>query len=150
MVRKFAVAALFSVFAVPAAYAQQCEATVTGNDAMQFDVKEITVDKTCTEFKVTLKHAGKLPAAAMGHNWVLTKDSDAQAVATEGMKAGVAKNYVNDADARVLAHTKIIGGGEETSVSFDVSKLAAGQAYTFFCSFPGHSSIMKGTLKLGS
>ena len=46
------------------------------------------------------------------------------------------------------AHTKIIGGGESDSVTFPVAKLAAADSYTFFCSFPGHSSIMKGTLKL--
>ena len=44
--------------------------------------------------------------------------------------------------------TKVIGGGESDSVTFDVSKLAAGQDYTYFCSFPGHFAMMKGTLKL--
>ena len=28
-----------------------------------------------------------------------------------------------------------------------LSKLKKGEAYTFFCSFPGHSSIMKGAFK---
>ncbi|MNF19483.1 Azurin [compost metagenome] len=51
-------------------------------------------------------------------------------------------------DARVIAHTKVIGGGEKDSVTFDVSKLAAGTAYTYFCSFPGHFAMMKGSLKL--
>lgn len=151
MIRKIAAAALFSAFALPAAAsAQQCEVTINSNDAMQWDVKEIAVDKSCQQFKVVLKHVGKLPAAAMGHNWVLTRTADMQAVATEGMKAGLPKNYINDADPRVLAHTKVIGGGEQTEVSFDVSKLQAGQDYSYFCSFPGHSAIMKGVLKLGS
>ncbi len=48
----------------------------------------------------------------------------------------------------MIAATKVIGGGESASVSFDVAKLQAGDAYTFFCSFPGHSSIMKGELTL--
>ncbi|MNR67194.1 Azurin [compost metagenome] len=51
-------------------------------------------------------------------------------------------------DARVIAHTKVIGGGQSDSVTFDVSKLAAGTDYTYFCSFPGHFALMKGTLKL--
>nr|MBF0684766.1 azurin [Pseudomonas sp.] len=121
-----------------------------GNDAMQFDLKEITVDKACKEFTVTLKHVGKLPVAAMGHNWVLTREQDMQAAATDGMAAGLDKDYVKPDDARVIAHTDMIGGGQESTVSFDVAKLAAGEKYMFFCSFPGHWSIMKGTLTLGS
>lgn len=151
MIRKLAAVALFSAFALPAtSHAQQCEVTVSGNDALQFDVKDIVVDKSCKEFKVVLKHVGKLPASAMGHNWVLTREADMQAVATEGMAAGLGKDYVRSEDPRVLAYTKVIGGGEETSVTFDTAKLEAGQPYLFFCSFPGHSGIMKGTLKLGA
>ena len=91
---------------------------------------------------------GKLPKAAMGHNWVLSKASDAQGVAADGIPAGLDKAYVKPGDARVIAHTKVIGGGETDSVSFDVSKLKAGDSYAWFCSFPGHASIMKGTLTL--
>jgi azurin len=36
---------------------------------------------------LTLKHSGKLAAATMGHNWVLTKTADMQAVSTAGMAA---------------------------------------------------------------
>jgi azurin len=48
----------------------------------------------------------------------------------------------------VIATTKLLGGGESDSVTVDVAKLKAGDAYTFFCSFPGHSALMKGTLQL--
>jgi azurin len=41
-----------------------------------------------------LKHIGKLPKAAIGHNWVLTKAADAQAVAADGVAAGLPGNYV--------------------------------------------------------
>lgn len=146
---KYVAAVLLSAASLPV-FAAQCEVTVESNDAMQFNTKEIVVDKSCKEFKVTLKHVGKLPKASMGHNWVLTKDTDFQATAQQGMSAGVANDYVKVGDERVIAHTKLIGGGESDSVTFDVSKLAAGQNYTFFCSFPGHWSIMKGSLKLGS
>ncbi|KAA0911040.1 azurin [Pusillimonas sp. ANT_WB101] len=147
MLVKATFAALLSVMTLPA-FAADCAVTVESNDAMQFNTKEIVIDKTCKDFTVKLLHVGKLPAAAMGHNWVLTKEADKQAVATEGMKAGAAKDYVDDADPRVLAHTKVIGGGEETSVTFDVSKLSADEKYNFFCSFPGHYAIMHGVVKL--
>ena len=143
----FAFAALLGGVSLPAA-AQECEVTVEGNDAMQFDVNEITVDKTCKEFTVHLKHVGKMPEMAMGHNWVLTTVADMQPVAQEGSKAGLENEYVKPDDERVIAYTEIIGGGETTEVTFDVSKLSADENYTFFCSFPGHWAVMKGELRL--
>ena len=137
-----ALAASSSVFAA------DCTAEIDSNDAMQFNKTTMTVPKSCKDFTVKLKHTGKLPKAAMGHNWVLTKTADVQAVATDGIAAGIAKQHVKDGDTRVIAHTKVLGPGETDSVSFEVSKLSASEAYTFFCSFPGHSGIMKGTLKL--
>lgn len=124
-----------------------CKLEIAGTDQMQFDKKELVVAPDCTSVELTLKHTGKLPAQAMGHNWVLTKTADMAAVANEGMQAGLPKNYVKDGDARVIAHTKVVGGGQSDTVTFPTSKLTKGGAYTFFCSFPGHSSIMKGTLK---
>ena len=146
---KFVAAALFSMLCAPA-FAAQCDVTIESNDAMQFNLKEIVVDKSCAKFTVNLKHVGKLPKASMGHNWVLTKTADMNATATAGVAAGLSNEYVKKDDPRVIAHTKLIGGGEFTSVTFDVAKLAAGQSYTYFCSFPGHWAIMKGTLKLSS
>lgn len=130
------------------ALAASCEAEIEANDAMQFNKNSLEVSKSCKEFTVTLKHVGKMPKAAMGHNWVLSKAADLQAVATDGIPAGIDKDYLKPDDARVIAHTKVIGGGETAAVSFDPSKLAAGENYAWFCSFPGHSAIMKGTLAL--
>jgi len=42
----------------------------------------------------------------------------------------------------------LIGGGQSTTVAIPVGKLKAGESYAFFCSFPGHSSIMRGTISL--
>ncbi|MEC5399169.1 azurin [Uliginosibacterium sp. H1] len=148
-IRKLMIAAVCASAAAPL-WAQQCNLTVESNDAMQFNTKAITVPKACKQFTVELVHTGKLPRNAMGHNWVLTKTADVQAVASDGMSAGVDKGFLKPGDARVIATTKLIGGGERDKVAVDVAKLKAGEAYTFFCSFPGHSSIMKGTLSLGS
>ncbi len=130
------------------AMAAGCEAVVESNDAMQFNVKSIDVPKSCKKFSVTLKHVGKMPKTAMGHNLVIAKTADMQGIANDGIPAGADKDYVKPADARVIAHTKLIGGGETASVTFAVNKLKAGDDYTFFCSFPGHSGIMKGALTL--
>ena len=132
------------------AMAADCAMTVESNDQMQFNVKSIEVPKSCKNYTITLKHIGKMPKSAMGHNWVLTTTADANATATDGIKAGLAADYVKAGDARVIGHTKIIGGGESADVVIDTSKLKAGTDYTYFCSFPGHSFVMRGTLKLGS
>ena len=124
--------------------AAQCETTVESNDAMQFNTKEIVVDKTCEDFTINLVHTGKLPKAAMGHNVVITKAADKQAVANDATKAGPAADYLKPNDDRVIAHTKLIGGGEKDSVTFKTAALDAGGDYDFFCSFPGHWAIMTG------
>ena len=131
----------------PAA-AAECKATVESTDAMQFTTKALTVPAACKQFTVTLKHAGKLPKTVMGHNFVLGKTADINGINTDGMKAGVAQNFVKPGDARVIASSKVIGGGESTTITIPVGKLKAGESYTYTCSFPGHASIMRGTLVL--
>ncbi|MCY1283612.1 Azurin [compost metagenome] len=129
-------------------FAADCEVTVDSTDQMTFDTQDIKVSKSCKTFTVNLTHSGNLPKNVMGHNWVLTKAADMQPVATDGMGAGLDKDYLKPDDARVIAHTRIIGAGEKDSVSFDVAKLAAGESYMFFCSFPGHVAMMKGSVTL--
>ena len=128
--------------------AAECKVTVDSTDQMSFDTKDVSIDKSCKTFTVELKHSGSLPKNVMGHNWVLSKTADMQPIATDGLAAGIDKNYLKDGDTRIIAHTKIIGAGETDSVTFDVSKLTAGESYGFFCSFPGHISMMKGTVTL--
>jgi azurin len=129
-------------------WAANCATTVEANDAMQFNVSSVTVPKTCKSFTVTLKHTGKLPRNVMGHDWVLTSAADQAGVEADGIKAGLDKDYVKPGDTRVIAHTKVIGGGESASVSFKPSALKPGTDYVFFCSFPGHAAIMHGTVTL--
>jgi|SRR5687768_16985907 len=143
--RKWLVLPLLALAAGPL-YAAECAITVEGNDAMQFNTKAIEIPAACKDFTVTLKHVGKLPKASMGHNWVLSKTADETAITAEAIKAGAAADYLKADDARIVAHTTLIGGGESDSVTFPVSKLTAGEAYSFFCSFPGHAALMKGTV----
>ena len=128
--------------------AAECAVTVDSTDQMSFNTKEIVIDKSCKTFTVNLEQSGNLPKNVMGHNWVLSKKADMQAVSTDGIAAGLDKNYLKDGDERVIAHTKVIGAGEKDSVTFDVSKLKAGEDYEFFCTFPGHNSMMKGAVVL--
>lgn len=145
MRRTLWVLALGSVLLSSQAWSQECSVTIDGNDQLQFNKKELRVSKSCKEVTVTLKHVGQLAANVMGHNWVLTATADYQAVATAGQAAGP-PNFVPAGDARILATTTVIGGGQETAVKFDTSKLTAGGDYTYFCSFPGHFVLMNGKL----
>lgn len=126
--------------------AADCSVTVDSTDAMRYDKNEIAIDKSCKEFTINLKHSGKLAKNVMGHNVVIAKSSDADAVARDGIAAGLDNGYLKPGDDRVIAHTDLIGGGEQTSTTFEVAKLKEGESYTFFCSFPGHISLMRGTL----
>lgn len=137
------------LLASPTAFAKTCKIALTSNDQMQFDTPELKVDAACTKVELTFTHAGKMPAAAMGHNWVLAKTSDFRSLAIAGGKATQADSFLPKGDARVIAHTKVIGGGEKTTITFPTSGLAKGGDYTFFCSFPGHWSIMKGKFVFG-
>jgi azurin len=147
MLLRVLVLATLALFAAPL-WASNCSTTVEANDAMQFNVSNINVPQSCKSFTVALKHTGKLPRNAMGHDFVLTAAADQSAVDQDGIKAGLDNNYVKPGDTRVIAHTKVIGGGETASVTFKPSLLKQGTPYVFFCSFPGHSTIMHGTVTL--
>ena len=142
--KKLVLIALLSLGALPTAFASACEMNVEVGDHMNFP-QSMTISKSaCPSMKVTITHTGKIPANAMGHNWVLTASADAQAVAQAGWGAGLASNYLPAGDTRILAATKIVGGGESDTITFDTAALTAGGDYTFFCSFVGHFAMMKG------
>ena len=145
MMKKTLLAAVLAATALPAFAA--CEATLESTDAMQYSSKEIVADASCKEFKLTLTHTGKLPKTSMGHNFVLVKTAEMSAVQSEALKAGAGNEYIPADEKGVLAHTKLLGGGESDTIVIDLSKLEKGGDYTYFCSFPGHAAIMKGVFK---
>lgn len=134
------------LFLARIATADVCPLTINATDDMRFEQDTLQVETRCTDVEVTLHHTGKLPANIMGHNWVLTKTSDVAAVANAGMGAGLANSFQRPGDARILAATKIVGGGENAVVKFSTAQLERGVSYSYFCSAPGHFSMMKGRL----
>lgn len=116
------------------------EIVIEGNDQMKFNLSEIKV-KAGETVTLTLKHVGKLPKAAMGHNWVLLKPgTDINAF---GAKASKFKDngYIPENSDAIIAHTELVGGGEETTITFEAPEAGT---YDFICSFPGHYALMKG------
>jgi azurin len=132
------------------ASADVCKLNISATDQMRFEQQTLQVDSQCTEVEVTLHNAGKLPANIMGHNWVLAKTGDVASVANAGMGAGLANNYQKPGDKRIVAATPIIGGGDSATVRFSTAQLEPSGSYTYFCSAPGHFSIMKGRFVLNA
>ena len=125
-----------------------CQLTIEASDTMQYNMLEMSAPASCAEVTVTLVHTGRLPKEGMGHNWVLTTSEDFNGVANAGMREGLSNNYIPAGDTRVIAGSQIIGGGDSTSVTFSTSSMSVDEAYTYFCSFPGHWGMMKGSFKL--
>ncbi len=149
VIRSLAVCSLLAMAGTAFGADKVCKLEISGTDQMQYDKKELAVAADCTQVELTLHHTGKLPAQAMGHNWVLAKTSDMPGVANDGAAASVADNHIKKGDARVIAHTKIVGGGQSDTITFPTSALKKGEAYSYFCTFPGHWAIMKGAFKFG-
>lgn len=116
---------------------------ITGDDLMKYSTKAFTV---AAGSKVTLvfKHVGKLPKAAMGHNVVILKQGvDLDKFAQESM-AAMATGFIPAArKGDIVAHTEMVGGGEQTTITFTAP--AAGE-YVYICTFPGHYALMRGVM----
>ncbi len=122
------------------------EITISGNDTMQFDVKNFDVNAG-KKVKIIFKNVGKLPKIAMGHNLVLLKKG-VSAIAFGQKALGAGANAVNPLPDSlkddVIANTQLLGPGEEEIVSF-TAPMEKG-AYEYVCTFPGHFAMMRGTM----
>jgi len=133
-----------------AAQAANCQLTVEANDMIQFNARALQVDASCSEVQLTLHHVGKMEAHVLGHDWVLARSADVSAIANAGIAAGFDKGYLPTGDKRILAATRIVGGGEATTITFSTANLVPGGDYAFFCSYPGHTSMMRGRFQLAA
>lgn len=129
------------------AIAQDAKIEITGNDQMQYNIKEFEVTEG-QKVVLSFKHIGQLPAAAMGHNVVILKPGTV--IPAFSAKCVTAKDnqYIptdDESKKQIIAHTKMLGGGESDEVTFTAP--APGD-YPFFCSFPGHFAIMQGVLTI--
>lgn len=140
------------IFAPISVFSKDCDFKITGSDQLKYDLKEIRVPKDCSDIKITVATSGKMPANAMGHNFVLTKTSDWNAVAAaEGKAMPPSPQYVPK-DKRIIAATSFVGGAgsdpKEASVTIKRRDLKDSESYHFFCSFPGHFATMNGAFIL--
>jgi azurin len=112
-------------------------------DLMKYSFTRIDV-AAGRKVKLTLTHTGKMPIAAMGHNFVLLKKGvDALAFANKAVTARKTE-YIPEANkGDIIAHTKLVGGGSADTIEFDAPEAGT---YSFVCTFPGHAAMMKGIL----
>lgn len=116
--------------------------TIEGNDQMKYNKEEMRV-KAGQEVTLVLKHVGEMDIKAMGHNWCLLKKGvDMKEFAMEAMKA-TDNQYIPVGTNKLITHTDMIGGGQETSVTFTAPKKGT---YDYVCTFPGHFATMNGKL----
>jgi azurin len=111
-------------------------------DTMAFDKPVLNV-KAGQGVKLTFKNTATSPA--MLHDFVLTERGAEIEVVNASMSAGSAKGYYADSP-KVIAHTKLLKPGESETISF--SAPSSPGEYPYFCTFPGHFPLMKGSLKV--
>lgn len=118
---------------------------ITVDDTMKFGLERFEVAPG-QEVRVVLRHTGQLAKEQMGHNFVLLKQgTDPLAFAMAAMPARENDYIPQDKRDQIIAHTKLIGGGESDEVTFTAPEQAGD--YDYICSFPGHAQAgMRGVM----
>ncbi|NDV61106.1 azurin [Puniceicoccales bacterium CK1056] len=118
---------------------------IEANDKMKFNKESFTVGSGDT-VQLTLKNVGTMPKFSMGHNVViLEKGSSGKEFAEAAMNSAASDYIPATKTGEIVAHTKLLGGGEEDTIVF-VAPSSKGE-YPFICSFPGHFQVsMKGVM----
>lgn len=122
------------------------EIIISGNDAMQFDVKSFEA-VAGEKVRLIFKNIGSMPKIAMGHNWVLLKlDVDALAFGQKVLASGgsASNPLPQSLLGQVIAHTELLGPGESSILNFQVPNKKG--EYEYVCTFPGHFAMMRGTM----
>ncbi len=145
-------------------YATDCKATILGQEDLTYDFNSINA-KDCTTMTIRFIHAeeevdddgdeeiememhhmlGLDPSLEVTHNLVVAQTKDINSILIEGIKAGPAAGYLNAKNPKIVAATAMLKDNEEQSIKIDITKLVPGQSYSYFCTFPGHTT-MRGKL----
>ncbi len=114
----------------------------TVKERMMYDVKDITV-KAGKKIKLSFVNDDYMP-----HNILLVNPGKIDEIANKALALG-AKGFdtgfipeTND----ILWHSKLLDAGKEEVIEFTAP--AKPGEYPYMCSFPGHSIIMRGVLKV--
>jgi uncharacterized cupredoxin-like copper-binding protein len=109
---------------------------------LKFDAAELTA-KAGSRLRLVFRNTDD-----MLHNFVLCAPGKGQDVGTAAMALGIdgtAKNYVPES-ADVLYHTALTQPGASDTIFINVPTTPGD--YDYVCTFPGHSALMKGVLRV--
>jgi len=104
---------------------------------MKYSLKNISVNEG-SWVRINLVNKGSDPA--MIHNILFVNYNKRSEIATAAIEAGPALDYI-PVSKEVIAGSKQAKPGETVTLEF---KAPAKGNYEFFCSYPGHSSKMRG------
>lgn len=113
--------------------------------------KDFKYDKQMLEahagFKIKLKFINNTdPRDEVGHNWVLVKPGQEEAVIASGKAAGDDKDWLDIRDPNIIAHTRLIEGNQNHTITFDAPSPGT---YVFLSTFPEqYARGMKGILTI--
>ena len=113
------------------------------NDNMRFD-KELFRIRAGKKISLIFKNTGAKSATSMTHNVVILKSGIDIADFADIARNAKTEQYVpSSLDSLIIAHTRLVGGGDSDQVEFIIPKPGI---YDFICSFPGHWGTMQGKI----
>jgi len=113
------------------------------NENMRFD-KDMFKIKTGKKIRLIFKNTGAPTNTAMAHNVVILKKGTDIADFADAVHNAKNEQYVPaSVDSLMIAHTKLVGGGQSDEVDFIISQPGV---YDYICSFPGHWGTMQGKI----
>jgi len=113
------------------------------NENMRFD-KEMFKIKTGKKIRLIFKNTGARSNTAMAHNVVILKNGTDIADFADAVHNAKDEQYTpSSVESLMIAHTKLVGGGESDEVDFTISQPGV---YDYICSFPGHWGTMQGKI----
>jgi azurin len=114
------------------------------NENMRFN-KELFRVKTGKRIWLILKNTSVRSITSMTHNVVVLKNGvDLADFADVAHKAKNEQYVPSSLNTLIIAHTKLVNGGESDTVEFTISNAGV---YDFICSFPGHWGTMQGKIE---
>lgn len=141
---------LFTVSLFPfSSYSQSeaCKTKITSSTKMLYSTKKLVIPSSCTNFTIEFAYIGKLKKNIMGHNLVIAKSKEMDAVLKKALIRGLKYDYLPGPESSIVASTKLLSGGEKETIILKMDKFNFKESYSFFCTFPGHSALMKGEIE---
>ena len=113
-------------------------------DEMKYEQTEFTVAPGQT---VNLTFTNTATSAAMQHNVVVLKPGTDVAQFGQAAASAADNDYIpRRLESSVVAHTAMSGPGETVTVTFTAPTTPGD--YVYICSYPGHYTTMKGTMRV--